>query len=77
MVTTHSPLFCDAVLNGARSRPGDVGLFNVRREGQGTVVRPFNVFGPLFKDSEIASALTAGAEDGIFENLLLRGMLDE
>ena len=77
VVTTHSPLFCDAVLKGARSRPGDVGLFNVRREGQATVVRPFDVTGPLFKDYEIAAALTAGTEDGIFENLLLRGMLDE
>jgi predicted ATPase len=77
VVTTHSPLFCDAVLKGARSRPGDVGLFNVRREGQATVVRPFDVTGPLFTDYEIAAALTAGTEDGIFENLLLRGMLDE
>lgn len=77
VVTTHSPLFCDAVLKGARSRPGDIGLFNVRREGQATVVRPFDVTGPLFKDHEIAAALTTGTEDGLFESLLLRGMLDE
>ncbi len=77
VVTTHSPLFCDAVLKGARSRPDDVGLFNVRRDGQATVVEPFDVMGPLFKDHEIAAALTAGTEDGLFENLLLRGMLDE
>ena len=77
IVTTHSPLFCDAILKGARSRPGDVGLFNVRREGQSTVVRPFSITGPLFKDHEISAALTAGTEDGLFENLLLRGMLDE
>jgi predicted ATPase len=77
VVTTHSPLFCGAVLKGARSRPGDVGLFNVRREGQATVVQPFDVTGPLFQDYEITAALTGGTEDGIFENLLLRGMLDE
>jgi predicted ATPase len=77
VVTTHSPLFCDAVLKGARSRPQDIGLFNVRRDGQATVVRPFDVAGPLFKDQEIAAALTAGTEDGLFESLLLRGMLDE
>ncbi|MBI4676022.1 MAG: ATP-binding protein [Elusimicrobia bacterium] len=77
VVTTHSPLFCDAVLKGARSRPGDIGLFNVRRDGQATVVGPFDVTGPLFKDREIADALTTGTEDGLFETLLLRGMLDE
>jgi len=77
VVTTHSPLFCDAVLKSARSRPADIGLFNVRRDGQATVVQPFDVTGPLFKDREIAAALTAGTEDGLFESLLLRGMLDE
>jgi len=77
VVTTHSPLFCDAVLKAARTRPKEVGLFNVRREGHATVVRPFEVTGPLFKDQEIAAALTTGTEDGLFESLLLRGMLDE
>jgi predicted ATPase len=77
VVTTHSPLFCDAVLKAARSRPEKVGLFNVRREGQLTVARPFEVTGPLFKDREIAAALTTGTEDGLFESLLLRGLLDE
>lgn len=77
VVTTHSPLFCDAVLKGARSRPRDIGLFNVRREGRATVVRPFDVTGPLFKDREIAAALSNGTEDGLFESLVLRGLLDE
>jgi predicted ATPase len=77
IVTTHSPLFCDAVLKSARSRPGDIGLFNVRREDAATVVGPFDVTGPLFKDQEIAAALTAGTEDGLFESLMLRGLLDE
>jgi predicted ATPase len=77
VVTTHSPLFCDAILKRARSRPEEIGLFNVRREGQATVVQPFKVTGPLFKDQEIAAALTTGTEDGLFESLLLRGMLDE
>lgn len=77
VITTHSPLFCDAVLKGARSRPEDVGLFNVRRDGQATVVQPFDVTGPLFRDHEIAAALTTGTEDGLFESLLVRGMLDE
>lgn len=77
VVTTHSPLFCDAVLRGARESPGQIGLFNVRRKGQATIVQPFSTAGPLFRDDEIAAALTAGTEDGLFEGLLLRGMLDE
>ncbi len=77
VVTTHSPLFCDAILKGARSRHEEVGLFNVRRVGQATVVEPFSTAGPLFADHEIAEGLTAGTEDGLFEGLLLRGMLDE
>jgi predicted ATPase len=70
VVTTHSPLFCDAVLRGARARPGDVALFNVRRDGAATLVRRFDA-------QEIAAALTASTEDGLFESLLLRGLLDE
>jgi predicted ATPase len=77
VVTTHSPLFCDAVLKRARSCHEDIGLFNVRRDGQATIIQPFEVTGPLFKDSEIARALTSGTEDGLFESLLLRGMLDD
>ncbi len=76
VVTTHSPLFCDAVLKHARQRPEDIGLFNVQRDGAATAVRPFKVTGPLFKDQEIAAALTSGTEDGLFESLVLRGLLD-
>jgi predicted ATPase len=77
IVTTHSPLFCDAVLKLSHSRPKDIALMNVRRSLNGTEVLPFDVTGPLFKDQEIAKALTAGTEDGLFESLMLRGMLDE
>ena len=77
IVTTHSPLFCDAVLRHASSAAGEVGLFNVRRIGQATAVEPFDSAGPLLTDSEIAEALTSPTEDGLFENLLLRGLIDE
>ena len=77
IVTTHSPLFCDAVLKLAPSMPGDVGLLNVRRVGQATAIEPFDAAGPLFKDKEIAAALTSQAEDGLFESLVLRGLIDE
>jgi predicted ATPase len=77
IVTTHSPLFCDAVLQQGRSRLDDIALFNVRRVGNATQAQPFDAMGPLFKDHEIARALTTGTEDGLFESLMLRGMLDE
>ena len=77
IVTTHSPLFCDAVLKHASSTADDVGLFNVRRVDQATAVEPFDAAGRLFKDAGIAAALTSHAEDGLFENLLLRGLIDE
>lgn len=77
IVTTHSPLFCDAVLRHASSAAGDVGLFNVRRIDQVTVVEPFDASRSWLTDSEINAALTSPTEDGLFENLLLRGLIDE
>ena len=76
IVTTHSPVFCDAILKHARQAPEDIALLNVRRGASGTEVHPFDVTGPLFQDQEIARALTAETEDGLFESLMLRGMLD-
>jgi predicted ATPase len=77
VITTHSPLFCDAILRQARSHPHEIALLNVKRGPEGTEVGKFDVTSPLFKDSEIASALSSENEDGLFESLMLRGMLDE
>lgn len=77
IVTTHSPLFCDAVLRLTRQGQGEVAMLNVRRVAGRTEVKPFDVTGPLFKDQEIAQALASETEDGLFERLLLRGLLDE
>ncbi|MEW6749362.1 MAG: ATP-binding protein [Candidatus Latescibacterota bacterium] len=77
VVTTHSPLFCDAVLKGSGEQPQDIGLFNVRQQGSATVVTSFDVTGPLFKDHEVMAALSSGSEDGLFASLLMRGLLDE
>ena len=46
------------------------------RAGRATTVEPFDTSGPLFKDADIA-ALASRTEDGRFENLLLRGWIDE
>jgi predicted ATPase len=77
IVTSHSPLFCDAMLKQHRSYPKEITLLNVRHGPLGTEVHPFEVAGPLFNDPLVTEALTAPSEDGIFESLLLRGMLDE
>ncbi len=78
VVTTHSPLFVDAILKVKReAESSDIGLFNVRLTAQGTVVEPFDVTDPLFQDAEIAEALANRTEDGLFESLILRGLIDE
>ncbi len=77
IVTTHSALVCDAVLRQARSHMDDVAMLSVRRSRDGTEVVEFDPAGPLFQDAEMAAALTAATEDGVFEKLMLRGMLDE
>jgi predicted ATPase len=77
IVTTHSALFCDAVLKQGRAKPGSTVLLNVQREKTGTQVKPFSTVGALFTDSELTQALTTPTEDGLFESLLLRGMIDD
>ena len=78
IVTTHSPLLCDAVLKRARtSIGGNISLLRVRQGPAETEIIPFDATGPLFQEAEVAQALTAGTEDGLFEGLILRGLLDE
>ncbi|MFH1116994.1 MAG: AAA family ATPase [Pseudomonadota bacterium] len=77
IVTTHSPLLCAVMIRKSRLYPGKVGLFHIRRGERGTEVKPFDVTGPLFEDAEIAQALADRGEEGVFEGLALRGMLDE
>ena len=77
VVTTHSALFCGAMLKKAREKPQDIGLFRVSQRPKGTEITRFDVFGPLFQDEEIAGALSARGEDGLFDALVLRGVLDE
>lgn len=77
IVTTHSPLLVASVIKQARSNREQIGLFNVRRSPSGTEIEPFDVASPLFTDAAIKDALTDRGEDGVFEGLALRGMLDE
>lgn len=76
VVTTHSPLFCKAILRRARAQPNDIGLFRVSRDEEGTHVARFPTTGPLFDDPEIQEALRDHAESDIFEEVEMRGLLD-
>ena len=76
VVTTHSPRFCDAVWRRREVRE-EIALVAVRREGAKTVLERFDPAGPLFRDVEVTKALTSPDEDGVFEALILRGLVDE
>ncbi len=79
IVSSHSPLLVSAILAAKRASdaPERIGLFNVRQEGGRTVVEPFELPGTLFEDQEVLAALTDRGESGVFEGLLLRGLIDE
>ena len=77
IVTTHSPLFCDAVRREDKSRAEKIAMFNVHRSNGKTVAQRFELAGPLYADPEITKGLTAQSEDGLFEGLLMRGLIDE
>jgi predicted ATPase len=77
LVTTHSPLLCGMALKEAREgHKGQVELVNVKRESRQTRFDRFDATGPLFDDPEIRKGLAARNEDGLFESLLLRGIID-
>lgn len=77
LVTTHSPVFCAAMLRKAKDYPEEIGLFHVGRDEGGTTIRAFETSGPLFQDKEIAERLKDRGEEAVFEGLVLRGYLDE
>jgi len=78
IVTTHSPVFCGAVLRLARQRQTrDIGLYAVHRDGHRTAVSLLEYEDTLFQDAELAEKLTSPTEDGLFQEMMLRGWLDE
>jgi predicted ATPase len=77
IITTHSPLLCEAIIRKQRDYPERVTLMKVGYEAGGTTISPFDVSGSLFQDKEIRDALAGKEEDGVFETLLLRGLIDE
>ncbi len=76
IITTHSSLFCSLVLKKAREYPNEIGLFRVKQIEGDSIIDPFDAYGPLFEDAEISAALSS-EEDGLFEQLMLRGVLND
>lgn len=76
LVATASPVFCDAVLRRAQTDPETIGLYAVGGRGEATRIRRLDPSGPLFRDPEVRRAL-ASDEEGVFESLFLRGLLDD
>lgn len=77
IITTHSPLLCEAFIRKQRDNPGQVALMKVGYAAGGTTIIPFDATGSLFQGQEIRDALAGKEEDGVFETLLLRGLIDE
>ena len=75
IVTTHSPLFCNAILKKCQVYPERIAMLNVRHGQRGGPLEA--TARTLFQERELADALTAPTEDGCFEALLLRGLVDE
>ncbi len=76
IVTTHSTLFCQAILTKAQKAPDDIAVVNLGRSGRKTKVQPLDPKSPLFTNPEITNGLASDREDGVFHGLLVRGMLD-
>ena len=76
IVTTHSPRFCGAVLRHQTKHPTEISLVFVRAEDGATRFASFETL-PLWESKELMEALAAPTEDGAFEGLLMRGLLDE
>jgi predicted ATPase len=76
ILTTHSPTFCESIVRLAKAEPGKVKLFRTMRSGSQTIFQEFDTTGPLFESQDIRKALAAPGEDGLFEALMIRGLLD-
>ena len=48
-----------------------------RQEAGATLIEPFDEIGPLFEQTEVDRALASRMDDGSFESLILRGLIDE
>jgi len=77
VVTTHSPLFCQRILDLKRNQNEErIELIVLKRDAGGTHCAPFSSIGPLWDDKDLREAFASHSEDGWFEGLALRGLID-
>ncbi len=76
ILTTHSPAFCASLVRLSQEHPEQIKMYRTVRRGVHTAFEPFSTTGPLLADAEIRAVLTGQEEDGVFEGLMLRGLLD-
>lgn len=77
IVTTHSPLLCDAMLSERESRPDTIELFNVRGASNASSIARLRTLGPFFQNKEIDDGFSSTTEDGAFSGAMMRGFIDE
>lgn len=77
IVTTHSPLFCAAMLRLTAGCREQMAMLNVQRDARGTTVKQIEFADSLFEGGELAEGFSSQTANGIFEGLILRGILDE
>ncbi len=77
IVTSHSPLFCQQMLDVKREFQDMVDLLVVtRRHGETNCTRFEALRGPLFNDAEIRESLLGSEDTHWFEELVLQGFVD-
>lgn len=72
VVTTHSPKLASLML-AKRDDLRWVELVVCDNQAGMTSFKSFDTYGPLFEDKEIRAALTSKSEDGLFDEMLMRG----
>ncbi|NQS97114.1 MAG: AAA family ATPase [candidate division Zixibacteria bacterium] len=75
IITTHSPKFCQQIIEKKRVYKDDISMKVVKKKGNATV---FEDFDPetLLENEEIREAFTSKSEDGIIEEMIMRGFVD-
>jgi len=75
IVTTHSPLFCKLIYHAKEKYPQDVAIRKVIKKDSWTFFEDFDPL-PIFRDKSVRDALSSPTEDGIIDELIMRGFLD-
>jgi predicted ATPase len=77
IVTSHSPIFCAAVVRSARNSRHGLQLFGVIGDKTGTITKDVDLNGPLFEKGAISDLLRSADDDEcVIDSLMSRGGLN-